>query len=87
MDENQTNCELKCVRLENGGDFSSNELNIFCEEQGIRRQTIIYKTPQQNGVFEEINRLGQQHERAIMDDRNMPKIFWVEFIHISLPIF
>lgn len=50
MVENQTDRKLKCVRLDMGGEFTSNEFYNFCEEHGLRREFTIAKTPQTNGV-------------------------------------
>jgi hypothetical protein len=33
--ENQLERKIKHVRLDRGGEYFSNELNLFCEEHGI----------------------------------------------------
>ena len=35
--ENQTNLKIKMLRLDNGGEYSSNEFNEFCAKYGIKR--------------------------------------------------
>lgn len=48
--ENETNLKIKCLRLDNGDEFTSNEFYEFCETHGIKRQFSAARTPQQNGV-------------------------------------
>ena len=43
--ENQANDKIKCLRSHNGGEFTSNEFNDFCEIHGIKRQFSTAKTP------------------------------------------
>ena len=56
MAENESGMENKCLRSDNGGEFTSNEFNYFCEGNGIKRQFSAVKTPQHNGVLERKNR-------------------------------
>ena len=46
MVENETHVKIKCLRSRNGGEFTSNEFNDFCETHGIKRQFLVAKTPQ-----------------------------------------
>jgi hypothetical protein len=38
MIENGMDMKIKCLRSEKGGDFTSNDFNMFCEAHGIKRQ-------------------------------------------------
>ena len=34
--ENESGMKIKCLRSNRGGEFTSNEFNMFCEENGIK---------------------------------------------------
>ena len=36
--ENESGMKIKCLRSDRGGEFTSNEFNMFCEENGTKRQ-------------------------------------------------
>jgi hypothetical protein len=65
MVETKTDLKIKCLRSNNGGEFTSKEFMDFCSEHGIKRQFSAARTPQQNGVVERKNRTstgnGQNH--------------------------
>ena len=50
--ENETYLKINHLRLDNGGEFTSNKFNKFCEDHGIKRQFSAPRNPQQNGVVE-----------------------------------
>ena len=35
--ENESGVKIKCLRFDRGGEFTSREFNIFCEENEIKR--------------------------------------------------
>ena len=43
--EKENGKKLRCLRLDRGGEFISNEFNEFCIERGIKRQVSTFGTP------------------------------------------
>ena len=66
--ENQTNHKIKCIRSYNGGEFTSNEFNEFCEIHGIKRRFSTTKDPRQNRVVERKNRTVQEVARTMLNE-------------------
>ena len=50
--ENQFDRKIKRVRFDRGGEYFSNEFNLFCEEHGIIHERTPPYSPQSNGVAE-----------------------------------
>lgn len=48
--EKEIGMNIKCLRSDRGGEFTSNPFNMFYESKGIERQLPATYTPQQNGV-------------------------------------
>ena len=48
--ENHTEKKIKTLRLDNGGEFPSDEFKDLCKEFGIKRELSTPYNPQQNGV-------------------------------------
>ncbi|GKB49317.1 gag-pol polyprotein [Tanacetum coccineum] len=42
--------KIKCLRTDNGGEYTGDEFDTFCRQKGIKRQFTTSYTPQQNGV-------------------------------------
>jgi transposase InsO family protein len=55
MVENEMDSRIKCLRSDNGGEFTSKEFMDYCNNHGIKRQLSVARTPQQNGVVERKN--------------------------------
>ena len=70
--EDQSNRKIKYLISDNGGGFTSNEFNDFCEIHGIKRQFWATKTPQQNGVVERKNKIVQEAARAMLNETKLP---------------
>ncbi|GKF16696.1 cysteine-rich receptor-like protein kinase 25-like protein [Tanacetum coccineum] len=69
---------IKCLRSDRGGEFTSNSFNEFCEAQGIKRQLTAAYTPQQNRVAEWRNRTLMNMVRCLLAEKSMPKYFLAE---------
>ena len=65
--ENETNLKIKFLRSDNGGEFTTNEFNEFCETHGIKRHFFAPKTPKQNGVVKIKNMTVQEAARTILN--------------------
>ena len=76
--ENEANLKIKCLRSYNGGEFTSNEFNEFCEIHGIKRQFSTTKTPRQNGVVERNNRTVQEASITMHNEAKLPYGYWRE---------
>ncbi|CAL8165963.1 unnamed protein product [Prunus armeniaca] len=63
--EKQSGYNLKTLRTDRGGEFTSNEFSEFCKSNGIKRELTASYTPQQNGVAERRNRTIVEMARSI----------------------
>lgn len=79
--EIETGKNIKCLRTDRGGEYTSNEFSDFCKEEGIRRQLTTAYTPQQNGIAERKNRTVMNMVRSMLSSRKVPKVFWAEAVN------
>eukprot|EP00253_Pinus_taeda_P025917 PITA_25917 len=84
--ENESNRKIKCLRSDQGEEFTSDEFFDFCEQHGIKRQFSTARTPQKNGVVERMNRTVQQMARAMLDESGTPATFWGEATFAAITI-
>ena len=57
MVETQTDCKIKCIRIDNGGEYTNHRFNKHCADLGIIHQTSVPYNPQQNSLAERMNRI------------------------------
>ena len=76
----ESECLIKCLRSDRGGEYTSTEFNEFCSTNGIKRQLTITYTPQQNGVYERKNKTLMNMVRSMLAARKVPKVFWPEAV-------
>ena len=79
--EKETCKSLKCLRLDRGGEFTSNEFEMFYNDRGIKRQTSAPRTPPQNGIVERRNRYIMDYARTLMMEKNVALKYWREAIN------
>ncbi|KAL3833987.1 hypothetical protein ACJIZ3_008723 [Penstemon smallii] len=72
--------KTKCMRTDNGGEYTSNEFDNFCQQEGIKRQFTVAYTPQQNGVAERMNKTFLERTRAMSRTAGIAKSFWAEAV-------
>jgi transposase InsO family protein len=76
MVENEMDSKIKCLRSDNGGEFTSKELMDYCSSHGIKKKFLVARTPQHNGVVERKNMTVQEMARTILMDSKLIGIFW-----------
>ena len=75
MVETETGLKLKCLRLDNGGEYINGGFNEYCAAHGIRMEKSIPGTPQQNVVAERMNRTLNERARSMRLHAGLPKTF------------
>ncbi|KAH9704396.1 hypothetical protein KPL70_011449 [Citrus sinensis] len=70
--------KIKCLRTDNGEEYTDSEFLTFCKQEGIQRQFTVAYTPQQNGVAERMNRTLTERIRAMLRTDGLPNSFWAE---------
>lgn len=73
--EKESGVPIYCLRTDRGGEFTSNEFNTFCKDNGISRQLTAAYTPQQNGIAKRKNRTIMNMVRCMLSDKEVPKRF------------
>jgi transposase InsO family protein len=86
MVENEMDSTIKCLRYDNGRDFSSKYLMDYCNRHGIKRKFFIGRTPQYNGVVERKNRTIQEICRTMLMDSKLKEMFWTHAMHTKIHI-
>ena len=76
--EKQTGAEIKTLRTDNGGEYTSREFENFLSSNGIKHEKTVPKTPEQNGISERMNRSLVESVRTMLHDADLPRKFWAE---------
>lgn len=82
--ETQTGKRLKAVRIDNGREYVNQAMKEFMNKEGIRHQTTVEYTPEQNGVAERCNRIIMEKARAMIEAANLDHRYWAEAVNASV---
>ncbi|CEG44602.1 retrovirus-related pol polyprotein from transposon tnt 1-94 [Plasmopara halstedii] len=74
--ETHTGKRVKCIRSDNGGEYTSAAMTNFCAKRGIVQKFTPPYTPQLNGVAERMNRTLVESARCMMEHAGLSKIYW-----------
>jgi transposase InsO family protein len=69
--EKSTDGSMKCLRTDNGGEFTFVEFENYCKEARIERHKTTIYTPQQNGVVECMNRNLLERARSMLNNSKL----------------
>jgi transposase InsO family protein len=83
MVENEMDSRIKCLRSDNGGEFTSKELMYYYNNHGIKRKFFVARTPQQNGVVERKNMTVQEMALTVIMNSKLKDIFWTQDMHTT----
>ena len=76
MVERDTGNPLKCLRIDNGGEYISKEFKEYCSKHGIKNEETIHGTPQHNGIAEMMNQTIVEKVRCMLKLAKLPNSFW-----------
>ncbi|WVZ57985.1 hypothetical protein U9M48_008307 [Paspalum notatum var. saurae] len=78
--ENQLERKVKRLRSDRGGEYFSNEFDLFCEEHGIIHERTSPYSPQSNGVAKRKNRTLTEMVNAMLETSGLSNEWWGEAI-------
>jgi hypothetical protein len=81
--ETETGRSVKAIRTDNGREYVNKELSSYLADKGIRHDTTMPYTPQQNGEAERLNRTLQEKVRPMLSESKLPLDMWGEAITVA----
>eukprot|EP00795_Rhopilema_esculentum_P007998 gene7998-biopygen1703 len=80
---NEAACKIGTLRTDNGGEYVSNDFENLLKRKGIKHETSVPHSPQQNGVAERMNRTLVESAKAMMNHAGLSKTFWAEAVNTA----
>nr|GFD09573.1 putative ribonuclease H-like domain-containing protein [Tanacetum cinerariifolium] len=75
--------QVRIVRTDKGTEFLNKTLRAYFASEGILNQTLVARTPEQNGVVKRRNRRLVEAARTMLSAAKVPLFFWAEAIATS----
>ena len=82
----QTGKQVVTLRTDNGGEYTSNDFSDWLSKNGIRHETSVPKTPEQNGDAERMNRTIVESARSMLHSSGLSTNLWAEAVSCSVYI-
>ncbi|KAA0067185.1 gag-pol polyprotein [Cucumis melo var. makuwa] len=74
------------IRSDHGKEFDNEDLNNFCQSEGIHHEFVVLITPQQNGVVERKNKTLQEMAQDMIHAKSLPFNFCAEAVNTTCHI-
>ena len=84
--ETEKRMKIKTLKLDRGGEFTSDEFSKYCLEHGIKRQLTAPYSPQQNGIVERKTMTMVSMVRAMLKAKDLPRELWGEAVSTAVYI-
>lgn len=84
--EKQSGSTIKVMRSDRGCEYTSQEFEDYCKDEGIWKQLTASYSPQQNGIVERENRTIVEMATSMMNEKGLPKRFWAEAVFTAVYI-
>ncbi|WVZ01111.1 hypothetical protein V8G54_027180 [Vigna mungo] len=82
--ENESERQIKLLRTDGGGEYTSHEFKKYCSDQGIIHEITAPYTPQHNGLAERRNRTIMNMVRSLLKEKSITRELWGEAIATSV---
>ncbi len=76
----QTGRRIKAIRSDCGGEYIDHRVRNWMKQKGIRHETTVPHSPQQNGVAERTNRILCESAVSMMEHAGVDRSFWAEAV-------
>jgi hypothetical protein len=76
--ENQTGRSIKWAGMDNGGEHKNQGIQEYFSAKGIRAEYTAPYSPEQNGMYERLNRIIMDKVRSMLADAKMSGKVWAE---------
>ena len=70
--QNEKGVPIVRIRNDHGKEFENAKFEAFYNEHSIKKEFLVTKTPQQNGVVKRKNRVIQEMARVMLLNKNLP---------------
>jgi hypothetical protein len=72
--ERRYDCKIQVLRTDGGGEYAN--VDLFCQQTGVQRQTTEANSPASNGKAERMNRTVFNMARCMIFNSGLPMRFW-----------
>ena len=69
---------VECIRSDNGGEYTSNQIESWLKGKRIRHEKTVPYCPQQNGISERVNRTLCDRASSMLHGAELPATLWCE---------
>lgn len=81
MVELETGSKIKCLRMDNWKEYCNAIFNGYLKSNGIKHQTTVQDTPEQNGVAERANKMIVEKATTLLQEAGLEKVFLAEAVN------